>query len=324
MSTLRERLNESYDWAIVPDDAECYLEPWEFEMLMRWQDTHTLEDGPRVLTVDKLPDTSEESLMELQFFAYDRVSRIPTFDPPDDSEYAWAYDIFFYSAKEYIQFDAEMQLGEYQRMGKLDKRIDPPPYFFPNADIRNEAMRGRCFVCVKPGHVGERVLPPDLFCTANNGVRVCEACRDSPPPRTAPTLSMTAEQWQHRFPNTNQTPIETDFVNAHEFQTALAIHKDRKRSRARELYRAHTRKTYQTAEDWVQQHPDTNPKPKEDEFPDPDQFQTALSIHTQRRKDAKKERNQRPDVKERKNAKARATYAEMTRHADDDEDGAAA
>ena len=152
MSTLRERFNELYDWAIVPDDAECYLEPWEFDMLMRWQETHTLEDGPRVLTVHKLPDTSEDSLMELQFFAYDRVSRIPTFDPPDDSEYAWAYDIFFYSAKEYIQFDAEMQLGEYQRMGRLDKRIDPPPYFFPNAEIRNEAMRGRCFVCVKPGH----------------------------------------------------------------------------------------------------------------------------------------------------------------------------
>lgn len=148
MNTLRERFEELYDWAIVPVDAECYLEPCEFDMLMRWQETHTLEDGPRVVTVDKLPDTSEESLMELQFFAYDRVSRIPTFNPPDDSEYAWAYDIFFYSAREYIQFDTEMQLGEYQRTGKLDKRIDPPPYFFPNAEVRNEAMCGRCFVCV--------------------------------------------------------------------------------------------------------------------------------------------------------------------------------
>ena len=98
MSTLRERFEDLYDWAIVPVDAECYLEPCEFDMLMRWQETHILEDGPRVLTVDKLPDTNEESLMQLQFFAYDRVSRIPTFNPPDDSEYAWAYDIFFYSA----------------------------------------------------------------------------------------------------------------------------------------------------------------------------------------------------------------------------------
>ena len=317
MNTLRERFEDLYDWAIVPVDAECYLEPREFDMLMRWQETHTREDGPRVLTVDKLPDTSEKSLMELQLFAYDRVSRIPTFNPPDDSEYAWAYDIFFYSAKEYIQFDTEMQLGEYQRTGKLDKRIDPPPYFFPNAEVRNEAMRGRCFVCVKPGHVGERVLPPDLFFTANNGVRMCKACNA---PHTSLTLSMTAEQWQQRFPDTMQIPIENHFVSTQEFHTALTIHKERKRSRARELYRARTRKTYQTAEDWVQHHPDTNPKPKADEFPDPVHFQTALAIHTQRRKDSKKARNQRPDVTERKNAKARATYAEMTRHADD-EDG---
>lgn len=314
MSTLRERFEELYDWAIVPLDAECHLEPREFDMLMRWQETHTLEDGPRVLTVDKLPDKSEESLMELQFFAYDRVSRIPTFNPPDDSDYAWAYDIFFYSAKEYIRFDTEMQLGEYQRTGKLDKRIDPPPYFFPNAEIRYEAMRGRCFVCVKPAHVGERVLPPDLFFTANNGVRMCKACN-------APhTPTMTAEQWQQRFPDTVHTPNENDFVDTHEFHMALTIHKERKRSRARELYRARTRKTYQTAEDWVQHHPDTNPKPKEDEFPDPDQFQTALSIHTQRRKDSKKARNQRPDVRERKNAQARTVYAERVGHADD-EDG---
>lgn len=321
MSTLRERIEELYDWAIVPVDAECYLEPCEFDMLMRWQETHTLDDGPCVLTVDKLPDTSEESLAELQRFAYDRVSRIPTFNPPDDSEYAWAYDIFFYSAREYIRFDTEMQLGEYQRTGKLDKRIDPPPYFFPNDEVRNEAMSGRCFVCVKPGHVGERVLPPDLFFTVRNGGRVCKACRNSS--HTPAILSMTVEQWQQRFPDTVHTPVENDFVNTHEFHKAMTIHTERKRSRARELYRARTRKTYQTAEDWVQDHPDTNPKPKEDEFPDPDQFQTALAIHTQRRKDSKKARNQRPDVKERKNAQARTAYAERVGHTDD-EDGDAA
>lgn len=37
MSTLRERFEDLYDWAIVPVDAECHLEPCEFDMLMRWQ-----------------------------------------------------------------------------------------------------------------------------------------------------------------------------------------------------------------------------------------------------------------------------------------------
>ena len=128
---------------------------------------------------------------------------------------------------------------------------------------------------------------------------------------------MTAEHWQHHFPDTNPMPIENQFVNTHEFNKAFAIHNERKRSRARELYRARTRKTYQTANHWVQQHPDTNPKPKEDEFPVFAQFQAALAIHTQRRKDSKKVRNQRSDVKERKNAHARMAYA--ARHADDDE-----
>lgn len=83
------------------------------------------------------------------------------------------------------------------------------------------------------------------------------------------------------------------------------------------------RTMYASADDWASQHPDTNPKPKETDFSDSAHFDAALAIHTQRRKDYKKQHNQRTDVVERKNAQARATYAEATRHMED-EDGDAA
>ena len=81
--------------------------------------------------------------------------------------------------------------------------------------------------------------------------------------------------------------------------------------------------TYASADDWASRHPDTNPKPRESDFSDSTHFQTALAIHTQRRKDYKRRHNQRSDVSERKNAKARATYAKrQLSHVDDDGDAA--
>ena len=70
------------------------------------------------------------------------------------------------------------------------------------------------------------------------------------------------------------------------------------------------RSQYTTAEEWATAHPDTNPKPRESDFPDRAEFEAAMSTHVLRRKEYKKRHNQRTDVADRKNAKARATYAE--------------
>lgn len=259
--TILHLLERLYDTAVVPETMEAIINPYDLEAVIAWQRRHPVEDNPRVLTVERLGDPNHAALMAFQMFAYNTTAHQPDFGVPEpDSDED--IDMVFNTAEEYVAYDSALKMDYYRETGKRMYQKDPDPSWFPNATVREEAMRLRCVVCVDPNHVGDRLLQPGQF--YQNADRKCIECQ--------------RRKWRK------------------------------------------PRIMYASADDWASQHPDTNPKPRETDFSDATHFHAALAIHTQRRKDYKKKHNQRPDVVERKNAKARATYAQTTRHVED-EDG---
>lgn len=251
--TILHLLERLYDAAVVPETMEPLINAHDLHSVIEWQREHPISEGPRVLTVEELGDPNHDALMAFQMFAYNTTARHSGFSHAEERD-----DVLFTSAEEYVAFDSREKLDYYETHGKRMYQKDPPPHWFPTEQVRAQAMRLRCVVCVDPEHVGDRLLRPGEFYP--NADRKCIACQ--------------RRKW--RKPRTQ----------------------------------------YASAEDWASAHPDTNPKPKESDFPDASQFEAAMAVHAQRRKEYKKRHNQRPDVAERKNTKSRATYAQGKAHDD--------
>ena len=260
--TILHLLERLYDTAVVPEAMEAIINPYDLESVVAWQRCNPVDDGPRILTLERLGDPNHAALMAFQMFAYNTTAHQPNFGTfvTDESKDDDADDLYFETAEEYIEWDSALKLDYFRETGKRKYQKDPDPSWFPNETVREEGMRGRCVVCVDANHVGDRLLRPGQFYP--NADRKCIDCQ--------------RRKW--RKPRT----------------------------------------MYASADEWALKHPNTNPKPIMADFSDNAQFQEALAMHTQRRKDSKKAHNQRPDVQERKNSKARMAYA--ARHADD-EDG---
>lgn len=190
---------------------------------------------------------------------------------------------------------------KFKRMSFPEREQTPPfftrsvSWFLHDADYE-AAIKERCYVCPRSEHIGDRTLTPEQHLTLPSGMRMCKTC--------FPVYD-TANEWATHNDVSASRPEEHRFSNVSEYHLAVTLHRNAKRRLA---YKERTRKIYHTADEWARDHVHTNPKPKTNEFSSEAQYQEALAMHSQRRKEYNRLLHARADVKERKNAKARATY----------------
>ena len=260
---------EHYDNAILPANAVPLIDRARFRLVKKWQKEQELAEGDRVLTVDKLPDTSREMLKAFQEFVYECALKHPMFQlivfnaNPKTS---------FDTADEFVAYDCERQWLNFKAVGKRGQFVDPKESAFPNKDVWSQAIEARKFLCTDAEHEGDPWL--GMGAIHIKGGKSCKQCKarnnlkNADPPRFD-----TAEAWHTTEPNTR--PKRSDFTTEDAYTTALGKYDEMKAAE-----RAAYQKKY---------HADPDVKKRK---------YAGQAIY-----------NARPDVKERKNAQARARHA---------------
>lgn len=237
--TILHLFEQLYTSAIVPDDAEPTIGIYDFAHVMMWQQLQKMEDGPRVLTVDKLKNVTPIVMMALQMFAFNTMCAHPDYD---DFVARGAFDLdedsdveevaieepallTFATAEEYIQYDVNQKLDYYRDHQRRMPETLPDPACFPNNEVYNEAIAGRKVLCSKATHEGSRILNPGQFYTT--GKRLCIECQRRAMRKTRNTYP-SATAWETAHPTTNPKPKEIEFPSPVEYENALVIHRARR------------------------------------------------------------------------------------------------
>lgn len=239
--TIVNLFEQLYDAAIVPETMESLIGTRHFERLMRWQRAHPIEDGPRVLTVDKLPDESDTTLYAFQSFALFSAMKTPGFreeeetntsDEDEDPPIPPPHEIFFRTAEDYVEWDIGVKMDYYEQTGKRKRKTDPPLSWFPSAEVKESALRQCMLVCTDATHVGDRRLRPDQVYKDIN--RKCKECTLRKKRKPLASYA-SADEWAARFPTSNPQPKAAEFADAAAYEAACALHE----VRSKEYKKAH-------------------------------------------------------------------------------------
>ena len=146
------------------------------------------------------------------------------------------------TAEEWVEADLERQIGLYKEFGnKAPKLCAPTPEELPDANERARAVFLQYKVCTKDGHVGDRILTPDMVYGKG---RICKTCicdynkvmrQEAAVRREEDKVGkyQTAEDWFAEASTANSCgsryfpPDRVFFPSEEEFEKAMSLHTTR-------------------------------------------------------------------------------------------------
>jgi len=279
--TIEGLFEKLYTSAVVPVDAKPMLNVFEFNRLMDWQRVTNCEDGPGVLTAEKLTYTTPIVMMALQTFAFKRMCAHPNYE----------------------YFVAHGALDDMRVDNATMPEADPVPDEDPDAHVDNSATAEADAASqdvtqpdkdrsdeVRPlrFNTAEAYIEYDLKQNLEHYNKYNRQMRQSPPDRAwFPTYEVYKAALDGRtMVCTKPTHVGSRALYPGDFYTnAQRICKQCQRKVMRKATAV-----YETAEAWQAAHENArNETPKEDEFPDKSEYERAVVMHQERRKVYKRE-----------------------------------
>jgi hypothetical protein len=286
--TIEGLFETFYTSAIVPPDAEPMIHALEFNRLMAWQRAIDYEDGPGVLTVEKLRLVTPTVMFALQRFAFKVMCAHPSYKqfvsrgtlatgvaqveapaagPAPSIPAAVAEEAPATSIEEESEADVASEVSEDAEKNVADEDFQgkAPAYFATAQEYIEYDIK------VKLAHFNKykmhkRETPPNRKWFPSE--EIYEAALAG---RTLLCTKPTHEGNRVLYPG-------QFYTNSKRICKACQCKAVRKPA-----------SVYETAEAWQAATVARNCKPKEDEFPDKAEYDKAMVMHVERRKESKRE-----------------------------------